>query len=92
MTCSGAKATECLTCKPGFNLKTTGSDKTCEKIACAANSNCGLCSGDKVADCLKCADGFFQKADKSCTACATGCKTCTDATAATCSACMTAYF
>lgn len=50
------------------------------------DTNCDDCSSD-LNSCITCKDGYFKTATNTCTACSTGCKTCSSATASTCTEC-----
>ncbi len=52
LTCSGAGPNKCLTCEPGFYLK---SDKSCGPC----NSPCVTCTGSTNGKCLSCISGRF---------------------------------
>ncbi|TNJ27370.1 pVSP [Giardia muris] len=77
--------TKCLTCNENFLPKADG---TC--VSCTDTTKCSNCvQVSDVDTCSKCADEYFL--DTTCKKCSAGCKTCTDATATTCSACMPGY-
>ncbi|TNJ28141.1 High cysteine protein [Giardia muris] len=93
-TCSDADT--CASCKTGYDTPASKCN-TCASgyLPDANKANCYSCSVENCIEakadgtCSKCADEYFL--DTTCKKCSAGCKTCTDATATTCSACMPGY-
>ncbi|TNJ26544.1 pVSP [Giardia muris] len=91
-----SQANTCKTCATGYAVG-TGKCDACASgyLPDANNANCYSCSVPNCVQasadgtCSGCADEYFL--DTTCKKCSAGCKTCTDATVTTCSACMPGY-
>ncbi|TNJ30534.1 VSP protein [Giardia muris] len=95
-----SQANTCKTCATGYAVG-TGKCDACASgyLPDANNANCYSCSVENCVQasaentCSGCADEYFLDTSNGnqCTKCSAGCKTCSDATATTCSTCMPGY-